>query len=129
MRANADRRGGARRADVGEADGNPHYSYWRTVEHRATRANGDFLLSGFSQNLSMIQRRPAHRHGVVQRSGAFPNEPLKRANAGLHALRDGFALLGCTSEWKWWSIRACHCVLSGVFAPAPFGLRLGSRFN
>jgi hypothetical protein len=87
---------------IGETDGNPYDTYWRTVEIRATHANGDFLSLGFNQNLSSSSEDPRTVTGSFNVRWYLANEPSSTKRRIWHALRDGFAALGCTTEAPKW---------------------------
>jgi hypothetical protein len=88
--------------DIGETDGNPYDTYWRTVEIRATRANGDFLSLGFSQNVSSSSEDPRTITESFNVRWYVAKEPFAAKRRIWHALRDAFAALGCTSEEEKW---------------------------
>jgi hypothetical protein len=88
--------------DIGEADGNPYDTYWRVVEIRATRANGDFVSLGFTQNFSNSWDDPRTVTQPFTVRWYLVDEPLEAKRALWHALRDRFAALGATSDEPKW---------------------------
>jgi hypothetical protein len=88
--------------DVGEAEGNPYDTYWRTVEIRATRANGDFVSLGAAQNLSSSSEAPRTIGQSFTVRWYLASEPVETRRQIGQALRATFAALGCTSDEPKW---------------------------
>src|SRR5262245_9655154 len=88
--------------EIGQLAGNPYDNYWRTVEIRATRANGDFLSLGFTQNMYSSIDDPRTVAESFHVRWYLAKEPVATKRQILLALRDAFAALGCTSEQPTW---------------------------